>query len=150
MTPFDQKQRGDRQPVPPPPGGPSFTADDEFSIDPPGRALGSDRTRPGGHRFDAELDASELDDRMRPCSTWAARAREISRSSMVIVSRRMCYHGRLLVLAVHLIDDAPVPLMGRVVACEYEADGLYRTDLELLPMPTQGPIRDWVIARSKS
>jgi hypothetical protein len=149
MTPFDQKQRRDRRAVPPPPGGPSFTADDEFSIDQPERADTSERTRTGGNRFDAELDASELDDRMRPGSTWAARAREISRSSMVIASRRMCYHGRLLVLAVHLIDDSPVPLLGRVAACEYEADGLYRTDLELLPMPTQGPIRDWVAARSK-
>jgi len=99
--------------------------------------------------FDAELDCSELDDRMRPGRTWTCRARELSRSTVVLISRRMCYTGRIVVMAVHLIDDAPVALMGRIVACEYEADGLYRVDLDLLPLPPSGPHRDWVAARGR-
>ncbi len=86
---------------------------------------------------------------MRPGRTWTCRARELSRSNIVLISRRMCYTGRILVMAVHLIDDAPVPLMGRIVQCEYEADGLYRVDLDLLPLPPTGPHRDWVVARGK-
>lgn len=147
MSPSSPYEKSDYPAVPPPPGVPPTFEEDEFSILPPKPR--SPRTRPG-HRFEAELDASELDDRMRPGGTWGARAREISRSGMILVSRRMCYHGRLIVLAVHLIDDAPVPLMGRVIGCEYEADGLYRTELELLPMPAQGPIPEWVTARSRT
>lgn len=108
------------------------------------------RVRTIGHKFNAELDAAELDDRMRPGSTWTAYSRELSRSHVVLVSRRMCYQNRLIVIAVHLIDAEPVPLMGRVTACEYESDALYRIELELLPMPTQGPIREWVRARGKN
>jgi len=106
-------------------------------------------TRPQGNKFDAEMDCSELDDRMRPGRTWACRARELSRSTIVLISRRMCYAGRILVMAVHLIDDSPAPLMGRIVACEYEADGMYRVDLDLLPVPQSGPHREWVAARGK-
>jgi len=113
----------------------------------PGRARAG--SRPQGTPFDAELDCSELDDRMRPGRTWTSRARELSRSHIVLISRRMCYNGRILIMAVHLIDDSPVPLMGRIVGCEYEADGLYRVDLDLLPMPPSGAHRDWVSARGK-
>jgi hypothetical protein len=145
MSPYTPDQSSHYPAAPPPPGVPMV--EDEFSINAPERQ----RTRPKpGQRFEAELDASELDDRMRPGGTWTARARELSRSSMILMSRRMCYPGRLIVLAVHLIDDAPVPLMGRVIGCDYEADGLYRTELELLPIPAHGPIRQWVAARSRS
>lgn len=110
-----------------------------------GRASG----RPTGTKFDAELDCAELDDRMRPGRTWACRARELSRSSIMLMSRRMCYVNRILIMAVHLIDDAPVALMGRIASCEYEADGMYRIDIDLLPLPPSGPHRDWVAARGK-
>lgn len=101
------------------------------------------------HPFSAELDAAELDERWRPGTTWTAKARGLGRSHLVLQSRRMTYVGRVIVAAVHLIDSEPVALMGRVSVCEYEQEGLYRIELELLPMPPQGPIRDWVTAKGK-
>lgn len=104
-----------------------------------------------GHRFEAELDVAELDDRGRPVSTWSARGRELERSRLAFMSRRMCYPGRHVIIAVHLIDSSPVPLFGKVAACEYEGDGLCRVDLELLEVPEDRPIRDWLdgIARRR-
>ncbi|MBX3316939.1 MAG: hypothetical protein KF902_08780 [Phycisphaeraceae bacterium] len=99
-----------------------------------------------GHRFEAELDVAELDDRGRPVSTWGARGRELDRSVLIFMSRRMCYPGRHVVVAVHLIDSTPVPLFGRVRACEYEGDGLCRVELDLLEVPEDRPIRDWLDA----
>ncbi len=101
------------------------------------------------HPFNAELDASELDERWRPGATWTAKARGLGRSHLVLQSRRMTYVGRVIVAAVHLIDSEPVALMGRVSVCEYEQEGLYRIELELLPVPGQGPIRDWVTSKGR-
>ena len=86
---------------------------------------------------------SELDDRDRPASTWAARARLLSRSSLVLLSRRMCYTGRYVAVRVHLVDSSPVPLFGRVASCDYEAEGRYRVELELLPLPANDMLREW-------
>lgn len=101
------------------------------------------------HPFNAEIDATELDERWRPGSTWTAKGRGLGRSHLVLQSRRMTYVGRVIVAAVHLIDSEPVALMGRVSVCEYEQEGLYRIELELLPIPEQGPIREWVAAKGK-
>lgn len=99
----------------------------------------------GGTRpFGAELDACEIDERGRPETVWSARARELGRGSLVFLSRRMCYPGRRLVLLIHLIDSKPAPLYGLVQSCEYEAEGLYRVELRLMPMPDSGRLRDWV------
>lgn len=95
----------------------------------------------------AEMDACELDDRERPGPVWTARGLTLSRSNLVFRSRRMCYPGRRLLVAVHLIDDRPTPLFGCVHACEYDGEGLYRVDLDLLPVPDRQDVRDWVRAR---
>ena len=58
----------------------------------------------------------------------------------------MSYPGRRMLLAVHLIDAQPTPLMGEVVACEYHADGLYRIDLTLLPVPDLESFAAWFAA----
>jgi hypothetical protein len=94
--------------------------------------------------FRAELDLTEIDTRGRPGTMWTGRAMDISRSSLAFRSRRMCYEGRELVLAVHLVDDRPVPLYGMVSRCEYDGDGLYKTSVNLLPMPQTEGIRAWV------
>ena len=60
---------------------------------------------------------------------------ELSRSTLSFKSRRMCYEGRELVVAVHLVDDRPVALFGVVSKSEYEGEGLYRTTLSLQEMP---------------
>ncbi|MGH7245098.1 MAG: hypothetical protein ACREJD_16910 [Phycisphaerales bacterium] len=105
-------------------------------------------TRPAGHRFAADVEVSEIDERMRPGPSWVARSLELSKSHLVMESRRMCYPGRVLALAVHLIDDRPVPLLGRVVSCNYSDDGLYRVDLDLLKIPENHSVYAWAIARS--
>lgn len=131
--------------VPPPPA--SSEAAHSAGRDGTAKRAASAGQRCGkGHRFEAELDVAELDDRARPVSTWGARGRELNRSALTFMSRRMCYPGRLVVVAVHLIDSSPVPLFGRVVACEYEGDGLCRVELELLEVPEDKPIRDWMDA----
>lgn len=90
---------------------------------------------------------AELDDRDRPMTTWSARAFELSRANLIIRSRRMCYVGKLVMVAVHLIDDHPVPLFGKVHACDYDGDGLYKVDLDLLPVPDRNDIRTWLADR---
>jgi hypothetical protein len=98
--------------------------------------------------FQAEIEAAELDDRARPGPVFEAITRELSRSHLVVTTRRMCYIGRVLVMAIHRIDDRPVPLMGRVVTCDYEIDGLYRVDLDLMPIPPQSNLRQWADSRA--
>jgi hypothetical protein len=100
-----------------------------------------------GIRFDAELDLSELDDRDRPGPTWSGRGRELGRSHLVLRTRRMCYQNRRVLVAVHLIDDEPVPLLGRVTECEYDGDGLYKVELELMRVPERPEIASWISDR---
>lgn len=104
--------------------------------------------RPSGHRFMADVEVSEIDERMRPGPSWLARSLELSKSHVVLQSRRMCYPGRVLALAVHLIDDRPVPLLARVVNCQYSDDGLYRVDLDLIRIPEGHSVYAWALARS--
>lgn len=104
--------------------------------------------RPAGHRFVADVEVSEIDERTRPGPSWLAKALELSKSTIVMESRRMCYPGTVLALAVHLIDDRPVPLLARVVTCQYSDDGLYRVDLDLLKIPEGHSIYAWALARS--
>lgn len=100
-----------------------------------------------GIRFDAELDLSELDDRDRPGPTWSGRGRELGRSHIVLRTRRMCYTNRRVLIAVHLIDDEPVPLLGLVTECEYDGDGLYKVALELMRVPERPEISAWISDR---
>ena len=101
-----------------------------------------------GVTFKADIDVAELDERLRPGPAWAARAQTLSRSHLVLHSRRMSYTTRTLLVAIHLIDANPTPLMGKVVECEYYADGLYRIVLELLPLPEAETVAGWFPAGS--
>jgi hypothetical protein len=96
-----------------------------------------------GHPFRADVDIAEIDDRSRPGMAWAARTLSLSRSQLVILSRRMSYPKRIMLVAVHLIDAKPTPLMGRVTECEYHSDGLYRIALDLIPLPDSEVIANW-------
>ena len=102
------------------------------------------RPRPQTRPFKAELHMTELDDRARPGPTWGAVAEGLSGSSVVVRSRRMCYVGRRVLIAVHMIDDAPTPLAGRVFSCEYLGSGLYRLDLDLERFPDDNLARLWL------
>jgi hypothetical protein len=138
-------RHGPLGPTPPPPqAAASFFFEDEPEATP--RKPGA---RPPGLRFDAELDLSELDDRDRPGLVWSARGRELSRAHMALRSRRMCYQGRRLLIAVHLIDDKPVLLVGKVTGCDYDGDGLYRVDLDLIQVPSRPEIMQWIEDRGR-
>ncbi|MEX2219296.1 MAG: hypothetical protein WD749_11135 [Phycisphaerales bacterium] len=128
--------------LPPPPGASGFLGPDDPP--PPPRPR-----RPAGVRFDADLDLCELDDRERPGPTWTGKGRELSRSHLIFRSRRMCYPGRRILAAVHLIDDQPVALFGRVCSCDYDGDGLYRVEIELLKVPERPEIADWPALRAR-
>lgn len=95
--------------------------------------------------FKAELDLAELDDRGRPASSWSGRACELSRSHIMFASRRMCYQGRDLLIAVHLVDDRPVALFGKVTRSEYDGDGLYRTAVTLATLPETEAVQAWLL-----
>ena len=114
-------------------------------VDSPGK-IRLTQPRPNGNRFQAEIDLAELDERERPGMTWQARSVELGRSHFVLVSRRMCYVGRQLAVAIHLIDDRPVPLLGRVVSCDYNDDGLYRIDLDLVKIDEGHAVYEWAFA----
>lgn len=130
--------------APPPPGGYIPLADEAGAAK--RRRV---KIRPPGRPFSAEIDASEIDERLRPGPVWTARARELSRSHIVVGSRRMCYVGRLVIMAIHLIDAEPTPLFGRVVECEYDGEGLYRLDLDLLECPDHRELRAWLEAQHR-
>jgi hypothetical protein len=122
--------------------------DDDDDDHPPRHAPSDDDTRRHiGATFNAELDICELDERERPSLTWSARALELSRSALAFRSRRMCYVGRRVLIAIHLIDDRPVPLCGTVSHCSYEAEGMYRIEIELARIPSFSYIADWIAQR---
>lgn len=139
--------------VPPPPTAPlpratapALPIDRPLELD---QELETIAPRPAGHEFDAELDATELDERDRPTTTWTARGRRLSRSNIVIRSRRMCYAGRRVLLAVHLIDSQPVALFGLVRTCEYDGEGMYLISLDFLPPPERPEVREWLKERGQ-
>lgn len=96
--------------------------------------------------FKAELDLAELDERGRPGANWAGRATDLSRSQLTFRSRRMCYDGRELMIAVHLVDDRPVALFGTVQRSDYDGDGLYKTVINLGSLPETDAVHAWVTA----
>lgn len=116
-------------------GSAGFRDDDDLPPTPP-------KAKPA-FAFRAELDLAELDGRGRPGPTWGGRAVEISRSHLVVRSRRMCYEGREVLIAVHLIDDKPTALFGVVSKSDYDGDGLYRTVFNLQRLPENDAVAAW-------
>ena len=100
-------------------------------------------TRPA-FPFKAEVDMAELDERGRPGPVWTGRASELSRGHIIVNSRRMCYEGREALIAVHLVDDRPVALFGRVSKSDYDGEGLYKTTLALATLPETDAVQAWI------
>ena len=129
---------GLRGQVRPPPAGPSLASRHLI----PDEDIANARRAPGSgspesvqvYPFDAELEMAEVDERGKQGTPWSARSRTLSRSSLTVCSRRMCYVGRRVLTAIHRVDDEPMVLLARVTDCQYESDGLYLIHLELLPM----------------
>ena len=60
----------------------------------------------------------------------------------------MCYEGRELLVAVHLIDDRPTPLFGKVSKSDYDGDGMYRTQINLQTLPESDAVKAWYATRN--
>jgi len=99
--------------------------------------------RPKASPFTAELDLVELDEMGRSQGIWAARGVGLSRANILVNSRRMVYAHRTIGVLIHLIDSKPVVLFGRVVSCDYAGEGRYVVDIDLIPIPDEGPIAKW-------
>jgi hypothetical protein len=99
--------------------------------------------RPKSSPFTAELDMVELDEMGRTQGIWSAKGAGLSRSNIVVNSRRMVYAHRTIGVLIHLIDSKPVVLFGRAVSCDYAGEGRYVVDLDLIPIPDCGPIAKW-------
>ena len=50
-------------------------------------------------------------------------------------------------MAIHLIDDKPAVLAGRVTTCDYAGEGLYFVEVELMLKPENDDIRQWEAQR---
>lgn len=131
--------KGDPEPLPEP------SADENPS--PIAEDLGVTGGPPTFNEFSAELDVAELDERLRPVTTWSARSTAVNRSTLTFRSRRMCYPKKLLMIAVHLIDDKPTILAGRVTSCDYDGEALYIVEAELMPKPVSEELRQWEAQR---
>lgn len=139
--------------APPPPGVRAQ------SMDVPASSVGSpssaSTTKPTskpttkGHSFDAELEVGEMDERGHPGAAWGARGREVSRERLVFLSRRMVRRDSHVIIAVHMVDDEPMPLFGKVMDCDYEADGLHRIVVEFRPVPWNDELHGWIADRAK-
>jgi hypothetical protein len=97
--------------------------------------------------FRADLDACELDERHKPLNTWPVRSLLLSRAKIVLLSRRMTFVGRRVLMAVHQIDAMPIPLCGKVSDCEYHGEGQYRLVLDLEAVPKDLKVSQWLEER---
>lgn len=52
--------------------------------------------------------------------------------------------NREVVLAIHLIDGSPVGLYGRIESCDYDGDGQYLVDIDLISLPNRPELHAWV------
>lgn len=151
-TPIRERDWNAYSAVPPPPMGPASRPAAPVQESEPlevAERLEARVSKAEGYEFDAEMDATELDDRDRPGTTWTARGRRLSRSHVEIRSRRMSYPGRRVLLAVHLVDSEPTPLFGIVRSCQYEGEGLYHITLDFVPVPARAEVKDWIQARGR-
>jgi hypothetical protein len=82
--------------------------------------------------FRAEVELAELDESGSPGPAWPGRIREVSRTHVAILTRRMCYCGRRLRVTVQATEGSAKVLAGEVESCEYKAAGMHRIVLSLV------------------
>jgi hypothetical protein len=145
---------------PPPCGGPVYRerhtsaeiAEEQRAMTPRERRLAAEKkasATPSEHPFSAKIDLAELDERGRPGPVWRGMSVGLSRSSLRFQSRRLCYIGREVLVAIHQIDDRPVPLFGRVVSCQYDGDGTHEVELALDRPDAKVGLTAWANTRPK-
>lgn len=94
-----------------------------------------------GRRFSADVEMCDLDARLRSGPSWPARSVSISTSRLWVRTRRMCYTGARVAVAIHLVDARPVVLVGTIRRCEYDAESMYDVEIELETVPGRDALR---------
>lgn len=117
---------------------------------PTGSPIAALKSRPRGFEFRAEIDTSELNEKGFPGTAWACKSIMLSKSMLAFMSRRMIHVGKQVVIAIHRIDDEPVSLMGRVIECEYHADGQHVVLMELVPISEPEVLNQWTRERARN
>jgi hypothetical protein len=103
-----------------------------------------------GQTFDASVTLSEWLDSGEPSACWPGRSVRISRSHLILVTKRMCYSNRTLLIAVHKIDSTPLVLAGLVELCDYVGNGLNAVALSLQTVPETPQVTKWTDSFRKS
>ena len=97
-----------------------------------------------GLPFEALLTITELDEHGRPGLHWQAQGVRRTELHVVLRCRRLLHPGRTLVMASHLVDDAPEPLAGRVLECVPEGDRHHGVVVRLERIPEDPAIEAWL------
>lgn len=96
-----------------------------------------------GLPFEALLTITELDEHARPGLHWQAHGLRRTKLHVVLRCRRVLHPGRAVVMASHLVDDAPEPLAGRVVECVPVGERHRGVVLRLERVPEHPAIEAW-------
>lgn len=96
--------------------------------------------------FVAEVDAAEVDERDRPGATFHARTESLSRAGLVLVTRKLSFVGRHVIVAVHHIDSGPTLLFGAVRSCVYLGEGQHRLVLDFEKLTSNDHVHAWANA----
>lgn len=89
-------------------------------------------------RFVMLVEIHELDTFAAPDRSWIANSVSLSRSQLIVMSRRMTFVDRSVMVKIKLASGAFASLSGKVVECSYHGRSLHRTVIAL----TKAPIED--------
>ncbi len=97
-----------------------------------------------GLPFEALLTITELDEHGKPGLHWQAHGVRRTEWHVVLRCRRALHVGRLVVMASHLVDDAPEPLAGRVIESVAAGERHHGVVLRLEKVPEHPAVDAWL------
>lgn len=97
-----------------------------------------------GLPFEALLTITELDEHAKPGLHWQAHGLRRTELHVVLRCRRLLHPGRTVVMASHLVDDAPEPLAGRVLECVPDGDRHHGVVVRLEQVPDHPAVAEWI------
>ncbi|MEI7658092.1 MAG: hypothetical protein WCK33_08515 [Phycisphaerae bacterium] len=97
-----------------------------------------------GLPFEALLTITELDEHGKPGLHWQAHGLRRSDLHVVFRCRRLLHPGRTVVMASHLVDDAPEPLAGCVLECVPGGERHHGVVVRLDKVPEHPAVAEWL------
>jgi len=85
-----------------------------------------------------------LNENGEPTTPWTARAVRLSRSHLVVRSKKLCYVERYVLIAIHLLDADPTCLAAVVKQCDYIGGMHYALGLALVELPQTAFVDAWI------